>query len=225
MVNDKELREAVHRLVEQFQPQRIILFGSQARGTANSRSDVDLLVICPVNGRRCDLLLAMNRSLRACPFAKDIFVLSPDEYERDRVIPGTIARPAWVEGRVLYDSAARYPSEVEDVTAAEAARAIDLAVRVRDASTARPCGASTAASTTSPAGCSIACDTDSFPPTPSRPTPGFRSDSTPPDPRRRGPLPPHRRPPIRHAATDREHRASLQDVRRRVSRSTHAYED
>jgi len=33
-------------------------------------------------------------------------VLTPEEYERDRKIPGTVARPASLEGKVLYDSAA-----------------------------------------------------------------------------------------------------------------------
>ena len=45
MVTEETLRLATDRLVEQFHPQRVILFGSQARGTADARSDVDLLVI------------------------------------------------------------------------------------------------------------------------------------------------------------------------------------
>jgi predicted nucleotidyltransferase len=48
-------------LVEQFHPQRVILFGSQARGTADARSDADLLVICPVppgQGSRRGLMVA-----------------------------------------------------------------------------------------------------------------------------------------------------------------------
>lgn len=46
MINKKVIKEATRRLVEGFHPQRIILFGSYARGTADKRSDVDLLVIC-----------------------------------------------------------------------------------------------------------------------------------------------------------------------------------
>jgi hypothetical protein len=38
--------------------------------------------------------------------ARDIVVMSPEEFERDREIPGTIARPAWLEGKVLYERAA-----------------------------------------------------------------------------------------------------------------------
>lgn len=106
MVADEILSEAVKRLVELFHPARIILFGSQARGAADARSDVDLLVLCPVNGRRREIMVAMDRSLRGLGIARDIVVMTPEEFERDRHIPGTVARPAHLEGRVLYDSAA-----------------------------------------------------------------------------------------------------------------------
>lgn len=106
MVAESTLDEVTKRLVEQFAPTRIILFGSQARGTADDRSDVDLLVVCPVTGRKRDLMVAMDRALSGLGIARDVIVLTPEEYERNRHIPGTVARPAALEGRVLYDSAA-----------------------------------------------------------------------------------------------------------------------
>ena len=104
MVSKKILNEAKERLVKNFHPQRIILFGSQARKTADKHSDVDLLVICNFQGNRRALLVAMDRSLKGLPMARDIMVLTPEEFERDRHIPGTVARPAWREGKVLYAS-------------------------------------------------------------------------------------------------------------------------
>ena len=107
MVTEETLRVATDRLVEQFRPQRVILFGSQARGTADARSDVDLLVICPVDSKwenRRTLMVAMYRALRGLEMATDVVVLTPEEFERDRQIPGTVARPAWREGRVLYEA-------------------------------------------------------------------------------------------------------------------------
>lgn len=106
MVAESILSEATRRLVEQFHPQRVILIGSQARGSSNPRSDVDFLVICPVQGSRRLLMVAMDRALSGLNIARDIIVLTPEEYERDRNIPGTIARPADKEGRILYDAAA-----------------------------------------------------------------------------------------------------------------------
>jgi predicted nucleotidyltransferase len=104
-VNENILKEATERLVSRFHPQRIILFGSQARRQADERSDVDLLVICPVKGNRRELMVAMDRALRGLPIARDIVILTPEEYERDKGIPGTIARPASREGRILYEAA------------------------------------------------------------------------------------------------------------------------
>jgi predicted nucleotidyltransferase len=102
-IDRKTLQEATRRLVRGFAPQRIILFGSQARGTANARSDVDLLVILPVRGKRRRLIVEMDRTLNGLGIARDIVVLTPREFERDRFIPGTVARPAYAEGRVLYE--------------------------------------------------------------------------------------------------------------------------
>lgn len=102
MVAESVLQETTRRLVEQFAPMRIVLFGSHVRGTADARSDVDLLVICQVVSRRRELIVAMDRALWGVGLARDIVVLTPEEYERDRHIPGTIARPASLEGRVLY---------------------------------------------------------------------------------------------------------------------------
>lgn len=106
MVAENILNEITSRLVEQFAPTRIILFGSQARGTADARSDVDLLVVCRVNGRKRDLMVAMDRALSGLGIARDVIVVTPEEYERKRQIPGTVARPAALEGKILYDSAA-----------------------------------------------------------------------------------------------------------------------
>ncbi|MGO8793104.1 MAG: nucleotidyltransferase domain-containing protein [Terriglobia bacterium] len=107
MVTDETLRLATDRLVAHFRPQRVILFGSQARGTADARSDVDLLVICPVPpgpGIRRALMVAMDRALRGVEIATDFVILTPEEFERDRQIPGTMARPAWREGKGLYEA-------------------------------------------------------------------------------------------------------------------------
>jgi predicted nucleotidyltransferase len=103
MIGAKVLNEVTRRLVEGFHPERIILFGSQARGTADNRSDADFLVITDFTGKRRSLVLEMDRALRGLGIARDIVVITPDEFTRDREIPGTIARPASREGKVLYE--------------------------------------------------------------------------------------------------------------------------
>lgn len=103
MINEQILESAKNRLVEDFHPHKVILFGSHARGTADPHSDVDILVVCPIKGSRRALMTAMDRALRGMGFARDIVVLSPEEFEKDRHIPGTVARPASLEGKVLYE--------------------------------------------------------------------------------------------------------------------------
>jgi len=105
MISNEILLNVKERLVDGFHPEKIILFGSQARGTADDRSDVDILVVCSFTGKRRHLMLEMDRALRGLNLARDVVVLTPEEFELDRHIPGTIARPAWKEGRVLYESA------------------------------------------------------------------------------------------------------------------------
>jgi uncharacterized protein len=103
MVSAQVLAQATQRLVERFHPQRIILFGSQARGTAEARSDVDLLIISRVSGKRRPLMVQMSRALRDLEAAFEVVILTPQEFDLDRRIPGTIGRYASLEGKVLYE--------------------------------------------------------------------------------------------------------------------------
>ncbi len=96
------LEAMVGRLAAALRPSLVILFGSQATGRTTADSDVDMIVVMPFAGRRLDAALAVRRVLREFPVAKDIVVMSPGEYERQKDVPGTIAWPAAHEGRVLH---------------------------------------------------------------------------------------------------------------------------
>ena len=98
----KTVKQMVQRIVEEFHPHQVILFGSHARGTAGPDSDVDLLVVMPVNGSKRAKQLEVRMSLREFNVSKDIIVTTPDDFEWRREIPGTIERPASHEGQVLY---------------------------------------------------------------------------------------------------------------------------
>jgi predicted nucleotidyltransferase len=101
----KKIDEMVRRIVERFHPEEVILFGSYARGQAGPGSDVDLLVVMPVSGSRREMQLQVRLVLNDIRLPKDIIVVTPDQVEKQRDIPGTIVRPAFLEGRVLYAKA------------------------------------------------------------------------------------------------------------------------
>jgi len=99
------LEKAKLRIVSSFHPQRIILFGSYANGRPGPDSDLDLLIVMDVDGstrqkaNEIDLLM----SDRSIPM--DFLVLTPEQYERQKNIIGTIVRQADLNGKVIYDHA------------------------------------------------------------------------------------------------------------------------
>lgn len=97
-----QISEMVSRIVEKFQPEKIILFGSHARGNASPDSDVDLLVIMPLSGSKREKMIEIGVALHDIPLPKDIIVSTPDEFEWRKEVTGTIERPAAKEGRLLY---------------------------------------------------------------------------------------------------------------------------
>ena len=98
----KAIREMTRRIVEEFHPERVILFGSHATGRAGPDSDVDLLVVMAVEGSKRQKQLEIRLALHDIRVPKDIIVSTPDEFEWRREIVGTIEEPAAREGNVLY---------------------------------------------------------------------------------------------------------------------------
>jgi predicted nucleotidyltransferase len=98
----EQIDRMVQRIVKEFHPEKIILFGSQARGDAGPDSDVDLLVIMPVQGSVVEKRLEVRAALFSIPVPLDVVVTSPDEFAWRKDVVGTIEWPASKEGRVLY---------------------------------------------------------------------------------------------------------------------------
>jgi len=100
--NMDAIARMVNRIVERFDPEQIILFGSYARGSANPDSDVDLLVVMKnVKSKRAKQV-EMRCALHDIHLPKDIIVVTESELERYRNTVGTIVRPALREGKSMY---------------------------------------------------------------------------------------------------------------------------
>ena len=103
MNTNDTIQEMVKRIVWGFQPTRIILFGSKARGDDNANSDVDLLVIFPNAADKRKIAIDIRRSLSEFNIPKDILVSTPAEIDRKRNLIGTVLHTALREGEVIYE--------------------------------------------------------------------------------------------------------------------------
>jgi predicted nucleotidyltransferase len=103
MVISDYLPIMTERIRKDFNPVRIILFGSAARGQIDSNSDIDLLVVLPKVDNKRRASVAIRRILSDLPVSKDIFVTTPDEIEKRGNLVGDILKSALSEGKVVYE--------------------------------------------------------------------------------------------------------------------------
>ena len=100
------LDEIVGRIVARFHPDRIILFGSCVNGKTTCDSDLDLLIVMPVKGSRRDKANEIDLALADRVVPMDLIVLTPEQFERQKDLNGSIVCEAARKGRVLYERAA-----------------------------------------------------------------------------------------------------------------------
>ena len=93
----------VDRIVGRFQPSRVVLFGSYARGTAIESSDVDLLVVMGDVQDKRRTAVDIRRSLGDLPISKDIVVTTPDEIVSRGDVVGSVLHAALREGVTVYE--------------------------------------------------------------------------------------------------------------------------
>jgi uncharacterized protein len=93
------------RIVEEFAPVRVIVFGSHARGDAQPDSDVDLLVVLASVDDKREAAIDIRRALAEFPVSKDVVVTTPEELARRGNLVGTVLRSALRESTVMYERA------------------------------------------------------------------------------------------------------------------------
>ena len=95
--------DIVHRIVETVQPQRIILFGSRARGDARPDSDYDILVVKETSEPRHRRDAPLYLALVGLPAEVEVMVYTPQEIEEWSAVPLAFVTTAIREGKVLYE--------------------------------------------------------------------------------------------------------------------------
>jgi HEPN domain-containing protein len=115
MASPRVPRKLLDPVVEYFKPQRVILFGSRARGEATRDSDIDLLVVVdddtPPEKLTWKAGYEAQRSYRG---AADVFPMRAETFERNRAIANTLAAEADADGIVVYGSPKAAPMTSAD---------------------------------------------------------------------------------------------------------------
>lgn len=101
-VDMKSIQALSDRIVREFQPLRIILFGSHAYGSPRADSDVDLLVIMPFEGKSFQQSLEILNRVDP-PFAADILARRPEDTRRRYDLGDPLIREALDRGKTLYE--------------------------------------------------------------------------------------------------------------------------
>jgi len=104
ILSPKILDQIVERLVEGLHPDRIYLFGSQARGQATQSSDFGLLVVVPESNLPRHQREALSYDLLwGLTTPVDLIVLTKDEFNRIRRVKTSLASTVQAQGEILYD--------------------------------------------------------------------------------------------------------------------------
>ena len=103
MVTLREIRRLADTIVREYRPDKVVLFGSHADGTAGEDSDVDLLVVMPFRGNRVRKAAEILGKL-GTRAAVDVVVRTPADVERRIALNDFMLKGILERGKVLHES-------------------------------------------------------------------------------------------------------------------------
>ncbi len=101
-VVEEKLKEITEKIVKEFQPEKIILFGSWAWGEPKRGSDIDLFILKESQERRIERERQVQRILRGSRLPVDILVYTPEEVERRLWLEDFFIGKILSRGKILY---------------------------------------------------------------------------------------------------------------------------
>ena len=102
MITERQIDGIIQKIVKNYKPKKVILFGSYAYGKPTTDSDLDLLIIKETNLPRFKRGREINRLFNPYPFAMDILVYTPGEIKKRMGNKSSFLHEAITKGRVLY---------------------------------------------------------------------------------------------------------------------------
>ena len=106
MTTQKQIKDFGRRLARAFKPRKVVLFGSYAYGNPRSDSDVDLLVVMPLDGNPVDKSVEMRLRLRP-RFPLDLLVRTPAKIKERLAMGDDFIKDIFDRGKVLYEAPGR----------------------------------------------------------------------------------------------------------------------
>ncbi len=103
-IPQEAIDDLVRQIAEKFHPQKIILFGSYARGNPQPESDVDLLVIMETKMRELQQALVIEQSLDMDLFGLDLLVKTPQTLAERIALGDSFLKEITRDGRVVYEA-------------------------------------------------------------------------------------------------------------------------
>ncbi len=102
-IMDAKLNRIVEGILAVVRPEKIVLFGSRARGNARPDSDYDILVVYDGPLSKREVKVGVHRQLFPPAFGLDMFVLKSAELAEYAGVSNTLAREAALRGKVVYE--------------------------------------------------------------------------------------------------------------------------
>ena len=103
MITMRQIEDVSGRIAAEFEPERILLFGSNAWGAPSPDSDVDLLVILPFEGKAVAKSVEMRLRIKP-PFPVDLLVRTPEKIHERLALGDPFIRSILEKGKVLYEA-------------------------------------------------------------------------------------------------------------------------
>lgn len=105
MLDENTIKQIIGEILKVASPERVILFGSAAKGAMSHDSDLDLIVIEKSVDNPRERMISIRRALGGLGVPIDVIVIASERFEETKDVIGGIAYPANKYGKVIYEAA------------------------------------------------------------------------------------------------------------------------